>query len=164
MIGYARYHLIRWFKLLVRGRTQVRRGDLVALTAEGGGAVLAKVLFLSEYFRSVVEVRVWPVDADSHASGPPTAGPSYVLFVGCGSIEVGDWPIVGHETPTEDELRLLEFYSAGDVWFGDTVLRRASQAERARLPELTVPGNVLVERIAAMLLRGESPDWVFQVP
>lgn len=133
---------------------ELRVGHLIGVPSDDG-PVLGQVLFFSQSTPGMAIMRVWAVDAMSSRDGIPSDdGPTYVLFLGIGRAQTGEWPIVGHVELDKAAEALTEYYSGGCVFIGDTYIRPATTEERQLLPHRSVLGNKAVTIITTRIRRG----------
>lgn len=141
---------------VVAGKKGVQIGDLLAITAAPGLIAAGKVIYLSEYFRHVMAVRVFDCVFDhipTEAELPVDA--TYLddlIYTGSQSVSK-DWRIIGRRETSAEELQLTRRLVAGDVYIGDENLGRASDDDRRRLRSMGVAGMYAVHDSLARKLK-----------
>jgi hypothetical protein len=137
---------------------QVHPGDLVAIPAGVNREIVGHVLFCSAYFRNVVLLALYPVDASRMpAEIPEPQRQRRLLFTGNQAIVTGRWRKLGSLEPS-NEPSIIRFISGGDVWENDNPLRAATGTDYVSLPKMLVKGVGLVEKTAQSLVELSSEE------
>ncbi|WCE05979.1 Imm26 family immunity protein [Pseudoxanthomonas sp. JBR18] len=123
-----------------------REGDIFTIPLEDGRKALCRVLFASSYFKDVVLIGCYGVRSDDlSTSEQASTGPKAMVYTGWSKA----WTIIGHEPMASHEGTLSRRIVAGDVWEGDKLMGKATEAELASLPKMQVHGHrILVRHLA----------------
>lgn len=127
-------------------------GAYLAIPA-GDKPLLAKVIFASNYFRNVIALKLF---RGSSAEEPLDFAriedlPFEVHYTGAQPIRSKRWNLVGKGNISNLERELTRRTSGGEVWVEDNHLGPATAADRQNLPEMSVKGAGLIEKLAANL-------------
>jgi len=125
-------------------------GDLLAIPLEEG-AGLAKVIFVSSYFKDVILLKLYRKRlTDGRAPEPADFGRDFDLYYTAQTpVRKGRWAIVGSEPVSAAEVALTKRTSGDDVWIEDRHLGQASANDLAEFPKMLVHGFKLVEKYAS---------------
>lgn len=126
-------------------------GDVVLIPAAGGFAV-AKVLYLSHYYKNVVLLGIakHKVQDLNFTSAPRDFDAR--LYTSQVPIQEGRWSVVGNLPLTQKEVGMAKRIVAGDVWLEDQNLGPPSEQEMSSLPKMLVLGASVVERRATEIV------------
>jgi len=128
----------------------VKPGALFAIPS-GEVFGLAKVIFLSTYFRDVMLIRLFRDRARSPSvlSAPDPEAASALYYTGVGAAAKGRWVYIGHQGVSEQERAMTLRISGGEVWIEDTHLRPATDADSRSLQLMDVHGYRLIAKAIA---------------
>ena len=131
--------------------TKIKVGDLIAIPS-GAYVGLAKVIYVSSYFRQVVLLKLYRVAFQEQERHFPCAEASANLYyTSSGPIFTGRWTVTGFEPMSECECLLSRRIVASDIWVGDECLGQASEHDLETLPKMLVYGFKLIEKAVARL-------------
>ncbi|MBA2672617.1 Imm26 family immunity protein [Ramlibacter sp.] len=131
---------------------EVLLGNIYAIPG-GGKYAYGKVIYLSEYFKDVMLVRLF-AKAYSSPDAPPEgldSLPSTTVFAGKEAITKGVWVLVGSASVSNAERALTRRVVGGDVWIEDSHVGPASDEDLRVLPQMDVYGYRLIEKKVARL-------------
>lgn len=126
-------------------KQKVEQGDLFAVP---GGKVfgLAKVIFVSSYYKNLMLIRLYPErarDPQALQIPDPTAR-SELYYTGVDSAKKGKWAHVGKQEVTDKERAMTKRVAAREVWVEDAHLGPATEEDMKTLKSLHVYGYVLI--------------------
>ena len=119
---------------------KAKAGDVVRIPLPKGAYGFAKVLYTSQRYRDVM---LLGVARGTHLSSSIPTGLDFtagLFYTSVACPVYNSWDIVARVTPSDSEAACSLRIVAGDVWIGDTHLRPASNADRTRLPQMSVLG------------------------
>jgi hypothetical protein len=133
-------------------KAKVEPGDVVLVPLGEGDHAIAKVLFVSEYYKDVIVLGVSTAGTVKKVEAPSVLPTTYDLKVCTGAMYVGKkWPKVAHDTrpiDPEDTKRVV----AGAVVVGDEKVGVATPEDGKRLPQQVIlPEAAAVKRIKKAL-------------
>jgi hypothetical protein len=141
---------------LMRPR-KAKQGDVLAIPlGRGCGWAIARVLFVSGYFKDVMLMAVSPMVAPDLGAVECLEGKSsneMLLYTAAIKIRKRGWEILRScPVDDEDEAKTLRIV-AGEVWLKDEVVRSVTREDEASLKVMLVHGHQRVEEVIADFLR-----------
>ncbi|MBX3625342.1 MAG: hypothetical protein KF892_10045 [Rhizobacter sp.] len=145
-----RYDEEDW-RLTMTKRPSVELGGIYAIPG-GGHYAFAKVIYMSEYFKDVLLVRMYErafpsIDVPSSLEDVHSRG----IYAGIDSVKKGAWVLAGSAPVTDADRALTRRVVGGDVWVEDVHIGPASDEELRALPNMDVYGYRLIEKAVARL-------------
>lgn len=130
-------------------------GSLVAIPTPGR-AMLAKVIFVSEYFAETIALKLFCGTAFVEATAEHDAAskPFKVYYTNVSAIRSKRWKIVGRAPVTPEERLLTRRTSGGELWQDDEHRGAATDSQIAELPKMLIYGHKLIEKHASQPLEG----------
>jgi hypothetical protein len=138
--------------------SEISVGDLIAIPS-GARVGLAKVIYVSQFFREVVVLKLYRKTLPSKAKHSPSAEDEADLYyTSSAPILSGRWKIVGFEPVSDTEQVMSKRTVAGDTWVADECLGKASERDLETLPKMLTYGFKLIEKAVARLaeVKGSS--------
>ena len=130
---------------------KVKEGDIFTIPGTSNFGV-AKVIYLSEYFKDVILIKLYQVSYDSQVDISIPEGAEFSLYyTGIDSVKKGKWEYLGCEAVGAEEKQLTKRIVGGDVWIEDQHLGTASEKERVELPKMQTYGYRLIEKAVTSL-------------
>jgi hypothetical protein len=130
---------------------QVKVGDLIAIPS-GAHIGLAKLIYVSEYFREVVLLKLYRTTLPQGVMHLPNAEAGADLYyTGSAPITAGRWTIVGFEPISDAEQLMSKRTVAGAIWVADEWQGEASAHELKTLLKMLTYGYRLIEKAVARL-------------
>jgi hypothetical protein len=135
-------------------KKKVELGGLYAIPGDGQFG-LAKVIYVSKYFRDVILIRLYK-KAYAELSGmahelPAEDADSALYYTGAGVIRAGSWPYLGVQPVSDKERALSKRIVGGGVWIEDNHIGPASDEEMSSLKKMSVYSYDLVEKAVSRL-------------
>jgi hypothetical protein len=131
--------------------SEAKAGDLIAIPS-GAHIGLAKVIYVSQYFREVVLLKLYrTVLSEGAAHFPCAAAAADLYYTSSCPISTGRWRIAGFEPVSDVEQLLSKRTVAGDIWVADERLGEASEHDLETLPKMLTYGFKLIEKAVARL-------------
>ena len=129
-------------------KKKVNRGDVVEIKGIDDVIYYAQVTWVSDYYKDVIQIYfLKSYDPSLTLDKLEYREPPY--FTSAKIVRTGQWPKIA-----EEACNLLPsppiYYSAGDMWQGDTMLRKASESEMKNALRLRVMGKRLIEKYVAI--------------
>ena len=124
-------------------------GSLVVIPTDGGAGI-AKVIFMSEYFADTICLKLYKKLLPNGASIKPEdfGGPFDLYYTSLDGFKKKRWTIVANEPVSDDEKALTRRTSGGEVWVEDTHLGTATENDLLALPKMMTHGFKLIEKYA----------------
>jgi len=135
-------------------KKQVELGGLYAIPGVDKFG-LAKVIYVSKYFRDVILIRLYKeayASLDDMGQESPTQDADSVLYyTGGGAIKAGSWRYLGGQPVSEKERALTKRIVGGGVWIEDNHIGPAADADMSNLKQMSVHAYKLVEKAVSRL-------------
>jgi len=127
-------------------------GDMIAIPS-GDRFGLAKIIYSSEYFKSVVLIRLFLVTYQNTniVDFPGMEEKADLYYTSSDPVSKGLWTKVGSQPVLEDEALMSKRTVGGDVWIADECLGAASDRELKDLPKMLTYGHRLIEKAISRL-------------
>ncbi len=131
----------------------MNEGDLLAVPLDRDHFALAKVIFVSSYFKDLIALRLFkqvltaprlPSAWNSDMVGP-------ILYTSSKGLSRG-WTVVGNHQVTDVEGLMTKRIVGGGIWVKDEELGPVSDEDRKVLPKMLALGLPLAERRMRELL------------
>jgi hypothetical protein len=130
---------------------EARAGDLIAIPSDARVG-LAKVTYVSQFFREVVLLKLYRTTLPKGVEHFPSAEVEADLYyTSSRPILSGRWRIVGFEPLSDAEQLMSKRTVAGDIWVADECLGEASERDLETLPKMLTYGFKLIEKAVARL-------------
>ena len=119
----------------------------------GGKFGIAKVIYVSKFFRNVILLRLFhkTFATPEQAEAPTATAPSDLIYTGKGAIKPGEWIYFGEQPQHPSERDMTRRIVGGDVWVEDEHLGPASEQDRLTLKDMMVSGYIRVSNAVARL-------------
>ncbi|UOD29535.1 hypothetical protein INH39_29790 [Massilia violaceinigra] len=131
--------------------SEAKVGDFIAIPS-GDRVGLAKLIYVSQFFREVVLLKLYRTTFPEGVTPLPSAEIAADLYyTGSGPILAGRWTIVGFEPVSDAEQLLSKRTVASDIWVADERLGKASESDLEKLPKILTYGSRLIENAVARL-------------
>lgn len=126
-------------------------GDLIAIPS-GARVGLAKVIYVSQFFRELVLLKLYRTTLPAGEKQSPSAEAEVDLYyTSLSPILSGRWKIVGFEPVSDTEQLMSKRTVAGDIWVADKCLGEASERDLETLPKMLTYGFKLIEKAVARM-------------
>ncbi len=127
-------------------------GDMIAIPS-GDRFGLAKVIYSSSYFHSVVLIRLFKVTyQDSNiVNFPGWEEEADLYYTSSDPVVKGLWTKVGVQPVFDQEAAMSKRTVGGDAWIADEYLGTASDQELKDLPKMLTYGHRLIEKAISRL-------------
>lgn len=136
--------------------TKIKVGDLIAIPS-GAYVGLAKVIYVSHYFRQVVLIKLYRAAFQVQESHSPCAEAAADLYYTSSSpIFTDRWKVTGYEPISECERLMSRRIVSGDIWVGDECLGQATEHDLKTLPKMLVYGFKLIEKAVTKVAEVKS--------
>ena len=131
--------------------SEARIGDFIAIPS-GTRVGLAKVIYVSQFFREVVLLKLYRTTLSKGLKHFPSAEAEADLYYTSSSpILSGRWRIIGFEPVSDPEQIMSKRTAGGDIWVADECLGKASERDLETLPKMLTFGFRLIEKAVARL-------------
>lgn len=139
------------WRLTMTKKPAVELGGIYAIPG-GGHYAFAKVIYMSEYFKDVLLIRMYAkafpsIDLPLSLENVPSRG----IYTGIDSVKKGAWLFAGSAPVTDADRAFTRRVVGGDVWVEDAHIGPASDEELRALPNMDVYGYRLIEKAVARL-------------
>lgn len=120
-------------------RRDVAPGAIVSIPC-GGYYVIAKVLYVSSYFKNTALLKIYQhrIPVGCSYTDAINEDSFELTHTGIASIKKGGWAILGHMSLSVSDSQSMKWIVGGDVWDADNCLGAASDADLSTLPRMRV--------------------------
>lgn len=120
---------------------------------------LAKVIYISEYFKDVLLIKLLQHKFDSvEAMNLNDKSDKFTLYyVAKEAIKKGDWQFLGEEAVSDAEKALSKRMVGSGVWIEDTYLGEATDKDYEDLSPMGIYGWKLIQKAVGKLIIGDVP-------
>lgn len=120
-------------------KKSISEGSIIAIPTEVG-YVIAKILYVSEYFKNTALFKVYAKQVTTPESYAIAVEPDdfNLFYTGTIAIKKGTWVKVSEQALSEAEESFSNRIVGGDVWYKDECVRPASDSDHSSLPKMRV--------------------------
>jgi hypothetical protein len=129
-------------------KNYIKSGDIILIPVDGDLCAVAKIVYLSKYFKNVVLLNAYPLVASfsERIIKLPADSPNELLvYAGNQKIKTEEWKKLDNIPVTDKEREMSKRIVGGEVWIEDDCIRTATEEDNETLKRMLVSGTESVE-------------------
>ena len=129
-------------------KNYIKSGDIILIPVDEDRCAVAKIIYLSKYFKDVILLRTYPLVVSFSVGTielPKNLVKELLIYTGNQKIKMEKWKKIDNIPVTEPETKMSKRIVGGDVWIEDECMRTATDQDCKNLERMLVSGARLVE-------------------
>jgi Immunity protein 26 len=129
-------------------KNYIKLGDIILIPINGEQCAVAKIIYLSKYFKDLILLSVYPLFVKTLTKSmelPPSINNELLIYTGNQKIKKDEWIKIQNVPVNEEEKKLSKRIVGGEVWIEDECIGTATEEDRETLERMGVDGAKLVE-------------------
>ena len=129
-------------------KNYIKLGDIILIPIDGDRCGIAKIIYLSKYFKDVILLNIYPLIANFSEKVIELSAnipDELLIYTGNQKIKTEEWKKLNNIMVTEEEKRLSTRIVGGEVWIEDECIGTATEQDRKKINRMGVDGTKLVE-------------------
>ena len=129
-------------------KNYIKLGDIILIPIDGDRCGIAKIIYLSKYFKDVILLNIYPLIANFSEKVIELSAnipDELLIYTGNQNIKTEEWKKLNNIMVTDEEKRLSTRIVGGEVWIEDECIGTATEQDRKKINRMGVDGTKLVE-------------------
>ena len=129
-------------------KNYIKLGDIILIPIDGDRCGIAKIIYLSKYFKDVILLNIYPLIANFSEKVIELSAnipDELLIYTGNQKIKTEEWKKLNNVMVTEEEKRLSTRIVGGEVWIENECIGTATEQDRKKINRMGVDGTKLVE-------------------